>query len=159
MWVKTEKSNYQNIASAIRTKSGSFDTFLPSEMAAAIQAIPSGSSVLTDCDRKGASYGQCVFLNGIDTQRRSITPTSGTKYFLSICEVLAENTNTLTHTDSGYAFTLTDANGNIIASDNGGTAGAMTITCGSNFYQFYVTITEDTTQTAQYVMKTIYEIK
>lgn len=35
-WVKTEKSNYQNIASAIRTKSGSADTFLPSEMAAAI---------------------------------------------------------------------------------------------------------------------------
>lgn len=35
-WVKTEKSNYQNIANAIRSKSGSADTFLPSEMAGAI---------------------------------------------------------------------------------------------------------------------------
>lgn len=42
-WVKTEKTNYQNIATAIRTKAGSADTFLPSEMAAAIAAIPAGS--------------------------------------------------------------------------------------------------------------------
>lgn len=159
MWVKTEKSNYEDIADAIRTKSGSSDTFLPSEMAAAIQAIPSGSSVLTDCNRKRALYGQCSFSDGTTTERLSITPTSGTKYFLSVCEVFAENTNTLTHIDSGYAFALTDASGNIIASGNGGTAGTMTITTISNFYQFAVTITEDTTQTAQYVMRTIYEIK
>ena len=158
-WVKTEKSNYQNIASAIRTKSGSADTFLPSEMAAAIQAIPSGSSVLTDCNRKKALYGQCYFSDGTTREGLSITPTSGTKYFLAVCEVLAENTNTLTHTASGYAFALTDASGNIIASGNDGTSGAMTITMLGNFYQFAVTITEDTNQTAQYVMKTIYEIK
>lgn len=38
-WVKTDKTNYQNIADAIRTKLDSSDTFLPSEMAAGINAI------------------------------------------------------------------------------------------------------------------------
>lgn len=45
-WVKTEKSNYQNIASAIRTKSGSADTFLPSEMAGAIGALETVSKTV-----------------------------------------------------------------------------------------------------------------
>ena len=126
----------------------------------AIAVIPTGGpTTLTDCDRHGAQYAQCYFSDGTTTERRSITPTSGTKYFLAICEVLAENTNALTHTNSGYAFALTDANGNVIASGNGGTSGSMNITLVSNFFQFAVTITEDTTQTAQYVMKTIYEIK
>lgn len=38
----TNKSNYKDIADAIRTKSGTLTAYLPSEMAAAINAIPSG---------------------------------------------------------------------------------------------------------------------
>lgn len=38
----TDKSNYKDIADAIRTKSGTLATYLPSEMAAAINALSSG---------------------------------------------------------------------------------------------------------------------
>ena len=38
----TDTSNYSDIADAIRDKNGSSDTYKPSEMAAAITAIPSG---------------------------------------------------------------------------------------------------------------------
>ena len=40
--MKTDSDNYSDIADAIRTKSSSSDTFLPSEMGDAIRAIPSG---------------------------------------------------------------------------------------------------------------------
>ena len=155
-WVKTEKSNYEDIADAIRTKAGSSDTFLPSEMAAAIQAIPSGSSVLTDCNRTGALYGQCVFTNGVDTERLSINPSADTKYFLAICDVFAHGSS---QSISGFAYALTNISGTIVASNNGGTAGAMNITKTNNLFQFASIITEDSSVIAQYVMKSIYEIK
>ena len=156
----TLASLFGGIADAIRAKTGGSADIVADDFPSAISAIPTGGTpTLTDCDRQGAQYGQCYFSGGTTTERRSITPSSGTKYFVAVCEVLAENTNTLTHTASGYAFALTDASGNIIASGNGGTAGAMSITLNNYYYQFAVTITEDTAQTAQYVMKTIYEIK
>ena len=40
----TDEQNYQDIADAIRSKLGSSDTFLPSEMADAIESIPTGGS-------------------------------------------------------------------------------------------------------------------
>lgn len=55
---KTDDTNYQNIANAIRAKSGSSGTFLPSEMAAAISGIPTVTtagqnvSVLSEDDGK-----------------------------------------------------------------------------------------------------------
>ena len=38
----TDEQNYKDIADAIRDKLGSSDTFLPSEMADAIESIPTG---------------------------------------------------------------------------------------------------------------------
>lgn len=63
-WVKTEKSNYQNIASAIRTKAGSSDTFLPSEMAAAIAALPE-------------KIGNMTYTNLIKTETTETPSTAG----------------------------------------------------------------------------------
>lgn len=40
----TDEQNYQDIADAIRSKLGSSDTFLPSEMADAVESIPTGVS-------------------------------------------------------------------------------------------------------------------
>ena len=40
----TDEQNYQDIADAIRNKLGNSDTFLPSEMADAIESIPTGGS-------------------------------------------------------------------------------------------------------------------
>lgn len=42
--VKTDERNYQNIANAIRAKTGSSGAFTPGEMDAAILSIPTGSS-------------------------------------------------------------------------------------------------------------------
>ena len=40
----TDEQNYQDIADAIRSKLGSSDTFLPSEMADAVESIPAGGN-------------------------------------------------------------------------------------------------------------------
>ena len=42
--VLTDPQHYTNIANAIRGKNGSSDTYLPSEMADAIEAIEAGGS-------------------------------------------------------------------------------------------------------------------
>lgn len=46
--VLVNESNLQNIANAIRGKNGLSDTYTPSQMASAISAIPTGSSVTAE---------------------------------------------------------------------------------------------------------------
>lgn len=48
--VTTDNTNYTNIAAAIRAKNGTETQYTPSEMAAAITALPSGGGVITDQD-------------------------------------------------------------------------------------------------------------
>ena len=155
-WVKTEKSNYQNIASAIRTKSGSSDTFLPSEMAAAIAAIPQ-SSELTDCDRTGTQCKKITFTDGEATEQLSITPSNDTKFFLAICESFYVDSNDMA--PAGHAFALANENGTIIASGRFGSCNAINITKTSNSFSFSLTVDEDLAMFSQWCLKTIYEIK
>ena len=54
--VLTDNTNYQNIANAIRNKNGSSDTYSPSQMATAINNIPSGGRGLTPAELTLTGY-------------------------------------------------------------------------------------------------------
>lgn len=54
--VLVEESNLQNIANAIRTKNGSSDTYLPSQMSSAILDIPSGGGGITPQPMKDVNF-------------------------------------------------------------------------------------------------------
>lgn len=116
-WVKTEKSNYQNIASAIRTKSGSVDTFLPSEMAAAISAIPAGDlSELTFTNMTPVSN------TGTASSSEPISKSAGVyygenpkpKYMLFFLSACYESNGSPVQAIN--AFILFDSEANVIAS-------------------------------------------
>ena len=116
-WVKTEKSNYQNIANAIRTKSGLSDTFLPSEMAAAISALPTGSlSSLTFTNMNPVSG------TGTASSAEPISKSAATyygenpkpKYMLFILSACYELNGS--PVQSINAFILFDGDANVIAS-------------------------------------------
>ena len=57
--VLTDNTNYQNIANAIRNKNGSSDTYSPSQMATAINNIPSGGRGPTPAEL--ALTGECDY--------------------------------------------------------------------------------------------------
>lgn len=63
MTILTDDSNYKAIANAIRTKNGTEETYKPSEMASAIETIPSGGLRFV----KGNSGCGLQYNNGVMT--------------------------------------------------------------------------------------------
>lgn len=82
--VFTENQYYQDIADAIRSKNGSSDTYLPSEMAAAIEAISGGGgsaiTVIESQDTNGGVIKDIVAVNISDTTATASDVANG-KYF------------------------------------------------------------------------------
>lgn len=62
----TDTQNYTDIADAIRAKNGSADTYMPSEMAAAISALPSAGGGLP------SAYQQVTYIGTSGTQFLSL---------------------------------------------------------------------------------------
>lgn len=67
----TDTQNYSDIANAIRAKAGTTDTYTPSQMAAAIAGISTGTPVLlttvslpADWTESGGEYTQTVSVDG-----------------------------------------------------------------------------------------------
>ena len=65
--VTTDNQYYSAIANAIRAKNGLTTTYLPSEMAAAITAIPTGSGGGLDFLTNETDYGVAIYQNRSET--------------------------------------------------------------------------------------------
>ena len=127
MFVATDDQNYKDIASAIRSQCRSSATYKPSEMADAINSIPSvfSFSVLRLEDDVDNTSGSLPTKG-----QKTMNVTAGTqvKYVVFVIDYVYNSASGL---KSAYAVVITDSNGNIKTSKQDGINIVSTTKTGS----------------------------
>lgn len=121
--VTTDNQHYSAIADAIRAKNGLTTTYLPSEMAAAITALPTGGGAL-DFITNTTDYGSSWWESGSSADRGIVLPDSIAFEDIKFLIGIGGNNNSSVSIDSSkhivyifcpdlYKRTIQDGEGNI----------------------------------------------
>ena len=137
----TDSQNYEDIASAIRTAQGSQNTFLPSEMAAAIATLPPHFNAYHDVSTTSGTYTAST----TGTHTFSTTISSASLYIVSFGCATYENGSPALNQ---LTVCIADSQGNIITQSS--LLPAITVEITSTGARFVATISAKAGQTYKY---------
>lgn len=142
--VTTDNQHYSAIANAIRAKNGLTTTYLPSEMAAAITAIPTGGGGL-DFLTNETDYGVAIYQNSSETSpsRTIVLPDGITfddvKFIIGTGYINNSNGTLYNNSRFGVYIYCPDLYNKTVQDDLGtiynACFGTFSISYGSNYFQ------------------------